>query len=222
MMKRFTLFWMVGLLAMGAAQARSTDSQPQDLSFKVMKDDSPLGQHQITFSQEGEELHVRVSIELEVNFAFVTLFRYSHRNHEIWRDGRLIAIETETNDDGEAHWVRGEAGENGFEIESSSGRSRAPLTIIPTSYWHPDTVNQVELLDTQHGRVVAVTAENKGNQLGPNGTASRYALSGDLNLDLWYEDTGHLAKIAFEARGSEIDYIPLTIDQTPAAPVAQD
>ena len=77
------------------------------ISFAVLRDGSRMGSHSLAFRQEGDELHVEVDILLEVNLAFITLFRYRHRNHEVWVDGRLAAIETETDDDGDKYWLRG-------------------------------------------------------------------------------------------------------------------
>ena len=194
----------VCFLAFGSLAGEAAEQGAKDLNFQVLRDGAPMGRHDITFERVGEELHVKVAIDLEVTFAFLTLFRYSHRNHEIWKDGRLLAIETETDDDGEAHWVRGRAEGDAFAVESSSGFFQLPADVIPTSYWHPDTVKQSQLLDSQHGRLLDLEMRPVVGASLPD--AQRFAVTGDLDLDLWYEATGELAKIAFEARGSTIDY----------------
>lgn len=188
--------------------AYGAEREPQDLYFEVWREETPIGRHEIEFARNGEDLHVKVAIDLEVKFAFLTLFSYSHRNREHWRDNRLIAIETETNDDGEVHWVRGKAVPDGFEVESSLGKFLAPASIIPTSYWHPNTVDQEQLLDTQHGRLVAVSSKFLEVDSGLDGVAARYAMRGGLDLDLWYDGQKKLSKIAFEARGGNIHYVP--------------
>ncbi|MEL0144514.1 MAG: DUF6134 family protein, partial [Alphaproteobacteria bacterium] len=34
----------------------------------------------------------------------------------------------------------------------------------------------------------------------------RYKMTGDLEIDLWYDDNGILAGLAFRARGSDVTY----------------
>ena len=40
-------------------------------------------------------------------------------------------------------------------------------------------------------------------------TARQYRMAGDLKLDLWYGPRGEWLKLAFEAKGAEIEYRPL-------------
>ena len=180
------------------------------ISFAVLRDGAPMGNHSLAFRQDGNELHVEIDILLEVKLAFITLFRYRHSNHEVWVDGRLAAIETETDDDGDKYWLRGRASDEGFQVEGSNGSFMAPAQIIPTSYWNPATLEQKQLLDTQSGRLVTVAIEPLGEETvamaGLPVPARRFAMTGDLTLDLWYTARGDWAKIAFNARGTEIDY----------------
>lgn len=180
------------------------------IAFHVFRDGRPMGHHSVSFRREGEDLHVQVDILLEVQIAFITLFRYRHRNNEVWRDGRLVSIDTETDDDGKDFWLRGRATDAGFQVEGSSGSFLAPAEIMPTSYWNPDTVNRRSLLDTQKGRLIEVSVAPAGRDgvrlPGGEVEAKRYALTGDLNLDLWYSDAGEWVKTAFSLRGSTFAY----------------
>lgn len=184
-----------------------------DIAFAVYRDGALLGRHDVRFRREGDDLHVDIEIELEVKLAFLTLFRYSHRNHEIWRDGRLVSIETRTDDDGEAYRVTGRATADGFLVEGARGLRLLPAEVIPTSYWNPATVRQTALLDTQSGRLLEVALRDAGPEtvlLDDGGVpARRYRMTGDLTLDLWYSAEGEWMRIAFEARGATVDYTRL-------------
>lgn len=179
--------------------------------FEVLRGDDPMGEHSLRFERRGEELHVFVDIELEVKLAFFTAFRYSHSNHEVWRDGRLLSIETRTDDDGTEFFVSGRATAEGFLVESKSGSELLPADLLPTSYWHPDTVERSRFLDTQKGQLVEMTARMVGEESLTIGntevSATRYRMTGDLKLDLWYAANGEWVKVAFEARGEDIDYL---------------
>ncbi len=199
---------IVALLGSVPLSAKLPD--PEGLAFDVFRDGDPLGRHTVAFWRDGEKLHVRIDILLEVNLAFITLFRYTHQNHEIWLDDKLIAIDTQTDDDGDKYWLRGRATEAGFEVEGSGGRFIAPANVLPTSYWRPETATRDRLLDTQHGRLVDVATVPIGKEVveisGRQVEAMRYNVSGDLDLDLWYTQAGEWAKITFEARGAEVVY----------------
>jgi hypothetical protein len=181
-----------------------------EIAFKVFRDDAPLGHHRVVFRREAEDLQVEIDIQLEVKLAFLTIFRYSHSNREVWRDGRLVSIDTKTDDDGDSYWLRGRAGEAGFEVEGSGGSFLAPADIMPTSYWNVETVTKTRLLDTQRGRLIDVdiapTASEVVSVAGQAVEAQRYRMTGDLELDLWYAADGEWAKISFEARGAEVVY----------------
>lgn len=181
------------------------------LSFSVIREGAPIGSHSLTFNREGEDLRVRVDILLEIKFAFITVFRYQHRNEEVWRNGRLVALDARTDDDGTDYWVKAQATDEGLAVEGSKGSFLAPAETIPTSYWNPATVERRELLDTQRGGMMTVRTVESGKDLVETDSGSlsarRYEMSGDLNLRLWYAGDGDWVKIAFTARGSEVEYV---------------
>jgi hypothetical protein len=185
----------------------------EQIAFRVLRDGEPFGRHSVVFRREAGDLHVEVDIRLEVKLLFVTVFRYRHTNREVWRDGRLVAIDTRTDDDGERYWLRGRANELGLAVEGSSGSFLAPGDVMPTSYWNPRTVERTQLLDTQRGRLIQVdirAAEVETVAMsGRRVDARRYRVTGDLTLDLWYTADGAWAKTSFEARGAAVDYARL-------------
>ncbi len=210
MMKPTILSAVVLTAMLAAAPILAAIPYGNGLSFEVLRDDSSIGHHRVDFERKGDELHVKVDIDLAVKLAFVTVFRYTHQNHEIWKDGRLVSIETETNDNGDEYSLTGRASDQGFVVEGHAGKKTLPADIIPTSYWHPDTVEQTQLLDTQKGRLMEVKIAREGSdalQVGGRGVeAERYRVSGDLRMRLWYTPERRWAKIAFEARGAEVVY----------------
>lgn len=209
------------LLAMMAAGAvlgpttalRAALPPASRIAFDVLREDSTIGRHVIGFREEGRDLLVDIDIDLEVRFAFLTLFRYQHRNRERWRDGRLISLDSQTDDDGSPYWVKAQAVENGLQVESSEARFIAPAETLPTSYWNPATVRQRRLLDSQRGRLLDVEIKPSGRSrvVLPQGIieAQRYRVDGDLKLDIWYGPDQAWVKLAFEAKGTEIEYSPL-------------
>ena len=201
------------LMTSGAFSALSAAVVPPEnrLPFRVLRDGDRLGTHVVSFSQEGDQLTVDIAIDLEVRFAFLTAFRYRHRNREVWQGGRLIALDTETDDDGTAYRVSARGGADGLEVDGSAGRFTAPADVIPTSYWKRDIVEQVRVLDTQRGGLVDIAVQPGGlEQVQVRGRtigARRYTFTGGLQLSAWYSEAGQWVKLAFMARGSTIDYV---------------
>ncbi len=184
----------------------------REVAFTILSDQEPIGRHSVTFEQRGQDLVVDIDIAIEVRFAFLTLFRYQHSNREVWRDGRLVSLNTSTDDDGTRYTVTARATPDGIWIEGAAGRYLAPLDIVPTSYWNPITVEQSRLLDTQRGAILDVNIKPIGNEVITVGdtrvSVKRFTVDGDLKLDVWYTDRGEWTKMAFETRGATINYKP--------------
>lgn len=219
------LLCAASLAAVPPGVAAATSTAFDGVRFLVERGGSPMGTHTIRFTEEGDRLTVDIAIDLKVDFGPITVFRYSHRNREVWEGGRLISIETTTDDDGTPYEVRGEATENGFVVTGAEGKLMLPAGIVPTSYWNPATLAQSELLDTQRGRIVKVeTTETGTDSIAIDGAevpSDRYRMTGDLKLELWYTAEDELAKIAFDARGQKVEYKVVTMDRPLMQEVAQ-
>jgi len=186
-----------------------------EIAFKVLRKDADIGSHRLSFRREGDDLHVEIAIDLEVGIGPITLYEYTHRNREVWRDGRLLRLDSRTNDDGKEHEVTVRRVADGLRVEASGLEPYvAPADTIPTSYWHPETITRSRLLNTQNGEMEQVSIEAAGDEWievkEKRLEARKYEVSGDLKLRLWYDRTdegvGQLLKLAFSARGAEVRY----------------
>jgi len=198
---------IVNFLPFGAARAM----RPEALSFVVYRDGSEIGGHEVRFTQQGERLQVDIEIRFDVTFAFIPLYRYRHRNRELWQGDRLVELEAQTDDDGTEHWVRAEMQGDRMIVTSSTGRLDVPRDITSTSYWNEATLQHGAWLDTQSGRLVRSKVEaNPPEQVRTSGQhvmAKHYVLTGDIDCELWYHQ-GRWVKLRFQASdGSTIDYL---------------
>ncbi len=182
------------------------------LDFEILRADDPFGRHTLTFEEKDGELHVKIDIRLQYKVAFVTLFNYEHENREVWRDGKLVSIETKTDDDGDKFWLKAKATAEGLAVEGSSGSYLAPADTFPTSYWNIGTIDKTELLDTQSGRIASMTVTPVGKEDlvidGKTIAARKYQMRGDIELDVWYGPNDEMLKIEFSARGADVVYRP--------------
>ena len=209
-MRALPILLLTGLMVPIEADAVRACDTSMDRVFEVRRGAQPIGTHSIRFHQDGLETQVDIDIQLRVGFGPFTMFRYEHRNREVWRDGKLVRLDTVTNDNGERFSVSARATPEGLQVVNDNETFVAPAETLPTSYWNKATLEQSELLDTQRGQLASIEVDPSTRQVIDLGTTSAIAqradISGDLNLSVWYTEAGQLGRIAFTARGSEIDY----------------
>ncbi|MFN4090491.1 MAG: DUF6134 family protein [Alphaproteobacteria bacterium] len=204
------VLFVMPALAATPARDRTPDVAIAPIRFAVSREGQQIGSHTVRFQREGADLIVEIDIELDVRFAFVTVYRYRHTNREVWRDGRVVAIDARTDDNGEGYTVTARGTAEGLTVEGREGRVNVPADTLSTSYWNPATVRQSKLIDTQHGRIAEVTTRSLGFRAvqTPAGTVRGecWRVSGDLDLDVCYAENGAWIGLDFEARGSRISY----------------
>lgn len=215
--KKLIGFFLVGLFFLyfsNILNAKSSFVFPysEKLSFLVLRNAKPFGYHEIIFDKkENGEIYVSISIELKVKLGFLTLFNYEHKNIEIWKENKLQSIKTRTNDNGKMFMVDAKKTDDGLEVKTNNNNKIYPGEIYPTSYWYKPSLKTGKMLDTQRGILVdiEVTPGELEKLKLEDGTieAKKYIITKDLNLFVWYTEKNQLVRIAFNARGSEIDYI---------------
>jgi hypothetical protein len=213
MLRRQFLRQSAGLLVgMGMVGGRGAPAGATsgDLRFEVFRDGSEIGYHVLSFAQDGERLTVNIDIELRVRFAFITAYRYEHRNREQWEAGELLGFKSRTNDNGTHHAVETRRDGDQLKIQGTHGRLEGPASMLPTTYWHRNFMDRDSWIDTQNGRIVKSAVEVAGTETidvaGQMVEAKRFRVRGDLDVDLWYHDE-RWVKLAFDVSdGSRIDY----------------
>jgi len=195
------------LLAMGSAIAQVKGAS---LIFAAYRNGDYLGLHRVDFSGSEERLVVDIEIAFDVKLAFIPLYRYRHKNRELWERGRLISLDSETDDNGDSFRVKARADGDRLIVDGSGGRLDLPGNTQTTSYWNEDAMTKGEWLGTQEGQIARSIVTKKPAERvqikGQAQMANRYDLDGDLTCSLWYAD-GRWAKLLFFADdGSEIAY----------------
>lgn len=180
------------------------------IKFTAYRNDSRFGFHTVSFERVDGQLIVSIEISFDYKLAFIPLYRYRHRNREVWLDDQLIEIETETDDNGTEYRVSGKAVDDGFQVKGSSGDFTATAAVQPTSYWRESSLEPAEWLDTQNGNIVRSTLSSTPDQAFPvNGEpveATAYALEGDITCTLWYHEGRWVGLRFIASDDSVIDY----------------
>jgi hypothetical protein len=129
-------------LGAGAPLASACEMFPQEKGwrFLVLRHGNVIGAHVFTFSRRGDDFVVEVAIDIAVELLGITVFRFTHRAEEVWRQGWLHALTSATDDDGRLWRVqaerkdgalRGAVNDVGFDVSGF---------VVPASLWHRDTL----------------------------------------------------------------------------------
>ena len=193
------------------------------LEFAVRKAGAEIGQHVIRFSEKDGDLIVDIEASLRVRFAFVTVYRYTQRSREIWRDGALVSLESDIDDNGTPYSIRAERRDGRLIVDGHEERHDFAFGIHPLSYWNPELMRQSQGLDLQWGSLAALEVAEHGTERrsvrGTDIDAQRFNMKGTeirrgqrqarpwLDLDAWYSSDGRLMAMAFHYRGFDFDYV---------------
>lgn len=196
-----------------AVQSVAVGSYREQLDFKVLRDGGPIGHHRLDIRGQGNRTTVDIDIMLEVGIGPLVLYRYDHKNREVWENGAFKRFDSRTDDDGDIFSVTAERRDGRIFVrrQNDSDYSIAESDILPTTYWREETVRRNLLLDTQEGRKMQVEARLIGDDDvvagGRTVRARKYEMTGDLTATAWYDETGRWVKLAFPLKGSQFEYV---------------
>jgi hypothetical protein len=182
------------------------------LRFSVFYKGHKIGSHAVIYSSESGEMRVDTEIHLVVKVAFFTVFAFSHRSEETWRDGQLMTLASETVEHGKTLHVEGAATPEGFRVASNGEPFIAPAsTLTSNSLWTPAVLDQETLVDAQHGGIIGVSARKFTEEVIVIGErqvgATRYTfITPYLAGSIWYDAQDLWVQGEFERDGARIQY----------------
>jgi hypothetical protein len=144
---------------LGVAAASTKD----ELTFAVSLDDKPIGVHRFRISDEGATRVVESEASFDVRILRVPVYRYRHSNTEIWRNGCLKRIDSETDANGTPYAVDLSKTAAGYTIVTpSETRTHEVDCLMSFAYWDQRFLQQQRLLNTQTGELIAVEIQSLG------------------------------------------------------------
>lgn len=211
-----TRFAAIALLAAAlgswAAGARAAE-RAGVFTFTVTREGAPIGMHRVAFSHDGKRIEIDTEMELKVTFAMVPLYRFSHQRHEVWEDGRPIMITARTDDNGEKLNITLRPDGAGYVRTVNDRVDKLGPSTKVLAIWNQET------LEAKPGRFVSVIEDETlelaftfvGKETmvidGRKIAVERYRMTGTEERDIWYDSDGQIARVRFERRGDQIEYI---------------
>lgn len=226
--------WLLSLLSFSANGSTNillaSENSPElknNWQFDVYLDDSKIGYHHFSREYKNGIKQITSEAEFDVRFMFFTIYHYSHRNIEQWRNGCLVNLESSTDDNGDEQFVKLSLNNQQSQIETSKTKISSNDCIRSFAYWNLSHLNSSPLLNSQTGELMDVSLRKLGNETLTSQQSTvkaiRYQLVGkDIKIDLWYtQDNQWLALQSTTENGSLIRYqiksdpSQSTIEQSP-------
>lgn len=181
------------------------------LLFDVYRKGVRIGRHQVQFRETTDGLKVLSDFQIDIRFLGITAYRYRYDSQSLWQDGRLAELRASVDDDGKVSHVEARRLGHRYAISTAEGSVETAAPLMPTDHWNPGVLQQTRVLNTLTGRINDVRIVREGRdrietERGPV-NATRYAYTGDIQANVWYDDAGRWVKLRFLGTdGSTIDY----------------
>ena len=162
------------------------------------------------YSSATGETRVGTEIHLLVKVAFFTVFAFSHRSEETWRDGQAD-IADQRHRGGWRDPPRRGCGDARTDFAWSARAVpfiASAATLTSNSLWTPAVLEQATVVDAQHGGIIGVSARKLADEeiaiAGRPIRATRYTLiTPYLAGSIWYDEDRPLGARRIRARRLE-------------------
>jgi hypothetical protein len=202
---------LAACVACAGRPAKAALAAPPQLAFRMIRHDTDIGRHILTFAPDGDTLTVQVAVDAVVTLLSIPIVRYKHRATETWHGGTLVRVSAATDKNGDHEWVNAQRAGTALVVSGSkTARYIAPENALATSYWNKRLLDgpMISMEDgvLLHPKVDALPAEPIAAAAGRI-TAEHFKLTGPLNVELWYDRAATWAGFQFKvADGSIIHY----------------
>jgi hypothetical protein len=207
-----SLLPLIGSFPSSPAQAATEGATPANIRFRASHRGETVGEHSVTFRADGERLSVVTRIDITVKVLFFTAFRLKHDAEEIWQSGRLVSVQSTTNNDGVLLKVSGYAAADGFRILGADGPFLAPAHLLTSNtLWDSKLVHESKLIDVQHGSEVGMVAKLIGAELvdTPQGrirASHHQIITPHYAGSIFHDGGGRWVKGSIERQGELLEY----------------
>lgn len=191
---------LVCVVSCWPAAARAAEAETRH--FNVTIDGKEAGSYKLTMQhdQGTSTITGQASIRYKV---LIISYNYAYNGREVWKDGRLQSLDSQTNDDGKRFTVAARAENNSLRVVSNGQSRLARGDVWTTSYWKlaPAQFHNkaVPLIDNDTGKDLNATLQYVGLEAvracGTTQNYAHYRVTGPgLNVDLWYDGNEQLVR----------------------------
>jgi hypothetical protein len=216
------LLW-AGCLSAGIDANGSEEVESQTRDFVVQVDGKQTGQCSVRISRlddDSEVLYGKSSVTMSY---VVYTYRYASKGKETWKDGRLQALQNESDFNGTKYRVLAERKGEDMRLKLNGQERKVSPEICPTSYWkQPDPKwhdKKLPLFDPDKGEDRRGTLKFVGKEqvpiAGKPQKCAHFQIRGDIEVDLWYDAQERLVRQESKEMGHRVVMELKQIDDNP-------
>jgi hypothetical protein len=200
------------ILLLTVMLSSSLASQAIEIEFRVLLDDKEIGTHWVELRDRQGKKQVTIEANFDVKVFFLNVYKYRHRNTEIWNGGCIDQINARTDANGKEYFISSAYSEQGLLLSTHDGEKSISGCVRTFAYWDPALLNTERLLNSQTGEYISASLDEIGYEdiwlADEKVRAKRYRLSAGENvIDLWYSiDSQWLALESMTDSGQKLRY----------------
>jgi hypothetical protein len=169
--------------------------------YRVFVDGKPAGVYKVSISPQPDGSIVetgQADVSVQVLLKTVT---YAYRGTETWKDGRLVKLESSTNDDGKKFQVQTAADGSSIRVTVNGKVHTVPANVWATSHWFlpVDRRNgEISRIDVDTGKLLSGKIQAVGRDhvtaVSQPIIATHYRITGAAPADLWFDAADRLVR----------------------------
>ncbi|WP_158743621.1 DUF6134 family protein [Acidisphaera sp. L21] len=172
-------------------------------SYDIVRNGNVIGHESFRWAINGPDTTVTVDVNASLHALGIRVYHYEHHGEEKWHAGQLVALATNTDDDGIPRHVQ-VVRDPGGAWHGIVGAQPGPGPLIDSNVWNDQIVQQSRLLNHETGEVVPLHTSSAGEQSvklsDRQVTATQYELAGPVKGTVWYDGNGCLVQAMFHTK----------------------
>ena len=182
------------------------------IKFDVYREGKNVGSHVVEFRGDADDLTVISKFNLQIDVLFINVFSFNYSSEANWKRGILERLAVDVDDNGDPFTFNVQRESEKLIVVNRQNNFSVPIPLYPTNHWNVGVLNQQRILNTLTGELNKIKIIKKGMEKIETGRGKvnsiRYAYTGELETDIWYDHTGRWVGMQFMGRdGSLIKYV---------------
>ena len=180
-----------------------------EMEFSIIRKGDVIGNYRSRFIRKPDgEIDVATKISAELTLGPVRLYHFDHTSQEAWRNGKLVGLTADSDDDGEVHHLRLKEEGAALALDVDGKPTAIPSDSVPSSLWNMAMLGDRPVFDIVDGQSLKVAvACVPVPARTPEAAGTQCELTGDITRTLRYTPQSLLDGVTFLADdGSKILY----------------
>ena len=164
-MKIFSLFLILIFFNISVKAEVFPIPEDNKVSFDVIRKNKIIGNLNIKFINDKENLIIHSVLDIEVKVLFIPAYKFFQETKETWVNGNFISIDGFTDFEDDREYKIDGKDENGVFIASGmDGLLELDENIVPLNYWNKEMLKEKRVFDTQKGIVRDIDVKKLKNE----------------------------------------------------------